>query len=80
MHREQIEEALVGLLTSYLGATLARSSVQVHCEKLGINDQETVSGEQIEALIERLGVGLNIFVGREKSAQLVDRMRRFIAA
>jgi hypothetical protein len=37
-------------------------------------------GEQLEALVARLGSGLNIFLGRDKSARVVAELRQALQA
>ena len=39
-----------------------------------------MSPEQLEALLGKLGGGLNIFLGRDKSASVVAEARRALAA
>jgi len=39
-----------------------------------------VSTDQLEALLGKLGGGLNIFLGRDKSAAVVAEARRALAA
>lgn len=67
-------KALVKVMAPYVGETMARSAAEAHCQKLGIAS-ETISPEQLEALLARLGSGLNIFIGREKSTATVELMR-----
>lgn len=65
-------------LAPYLGETMARSAVQAQSQKLGIGDSGP-SPEQLEALLGKIGAGLNIFVGREKSAGIVAEIRGALA-
>ena len=75
MPTDTVVEALTQTLTPYLGATMARSAVRAQCERLGL-DGAVVSGAQAEGLILKVGNGLNVFLGREKAAVVVDEMRR----
>jgi hypothetical protein len=74
-----VVEAIVRVMAPYIGETMARSATEAHCQKLGIAGG-TPSPEQIEALLGKLGGGLNIFVGREKAAAVVAEARRALAA
>ena len=65
-------------LTPYVGATMAAASVRAHCEKLGLS-AETLSPEQVEALLLRLSQGLAVFVGREKAASILGTIRQSLA-
>jgi hypothetical protein len=72
-------EAMVKVMGPYIGDTMARSATEAHCQKLGI-----VAGplgtDQLDALLAKLGSGLNIFVGREKSTLVMAEVRRALAA
>jgi reverse gyrase len=71
--REAVCAKIVENVTPYLGQTMARASVQTHLQKLGIDGQD-VTIDQIEALVNKIGMGLVIFVGRDKSAQIVREL------
>ena len=47
-------DAMVKVMAPYIGNTMARSATEAHCQKLGI-DGTTVSREQVEALLAKLG-------------------------
>jgi hypothetical protein len=70
---------MVKVLAPYIGDTMARSATEAHCLKLGIAGA-TVSAEQLEALLGKLGGGLNIFLGRDKSAVVITEARRALTA
>ena len=78
MDRDVVVSQIVEVLSPYLGATMAAASARAHCEKLGIAGRE-ISAEQVEALIGKLGAGLSVFVGREKSAAVVSEIRRVVS-
>jgi len=65
---------IVGVMAPYIGDTMARSAAEAHSQKLGIGD--TLSPTELEALLGRLGSGLNIFLGRDKSAAVLAEARR----
>lgn len=67
-------KALVTVMAPYVGQTMARSAAEAQCQKLGVSG-DTITPEQLEALLVRLGGGLNIFIGREKSSAAVELMR-----
>jgi hypothetical protein len=72
-------QTVVKVMAPYIGETMARSATEAHCQKLGIAGG-TVSPEQLEALLGKLGGGLNIFLGRDKSATVVAEARQALAA
>ena len=74
-----VVQTIVRIVAPYLGETMARSAAQVHCQKLGISG-DRMQPAQAEALIGKVGAGLNVFVGREKSNAMVAELRRAIQA
>jgi hypothetical protein len=72
--RETID-SVVKVLGPYIGETMARSATEAHCQKLGIADGGAVSSEQLETLLGKLGGGLNIFLGRDKSKTAIGEVR-----
>jgi hypothetical protein len=78
MTTEEALRTIVRVVSPYVGETMARSSAAAHCQKLGIGP--TIAADQLEALLSRLGSGLNIFLGREKSSRVVEEMRQALRA
>jgi hypothetical protein len=74
MSTSEVVKVMVQVMAPYIGETMARSAAEAHCHKLGIADG-AISSEQIEALLTRLGSGLNIFLGREKSTSVIEQIR-----
>jgi hypothetical protein len=68
-------QAIAQVLAPYIGDTMARSATEAHCQKLGIAGGD-LSAPQVEALLAKLTGGLNIFLGREKSAAVIADVRR----
>jgi hypothetical protein len=75
----EVLETISRVLEPYIGRLMARTSATAHCNDLGIRSA-VVDGQQIEALLEKLGLALIIFLGRDKAATVVDAMRTAIAA
>jgi hypothetical protein len=71
-------ETIVRVMGPYIGETMARSAAEAHCQKLGLTG-DRVTAEQLDALLGKLGAGLNIFVGRERSAEVMSDVRRALA-
>jgi hypothetical protein len=79
MNTTEAVDAMVKVMAPYIGDTMARSATEAHCQKLGIAGA-TVNGEQVEALLAKLGGGLNIFLGRDTAASVIAEARRALAA
>jgi hypothetical protein len=78
MDASEAVRVVVEAMAPYIGETMARSAAEAHCRKLGLSDSP--SSEQLEALLGKLGSGLNIFLGREKSATVIAGAREALAA
>ena len=79
MNTTDAVDTMVKVMSPYIGDTMARSATEAHCHKLGIAGG-TVSPEQVEALLAKLGGGLNIFLGRDKAASVITEARSALAA
>lgn len=75
----EVLETISRVLEPYIGKLMARTSATAHCNDLGIR-AAVIDGSQIEALIEKLGLALIIFLGKDKAATVVEAMRRAIEA
>jgi len=73
-------DSVVKVLGPYIGETMARSATEAHCQKLGMNDGASVSPEQLESLLGKLGNGLNIFLGRDRSKAAIGEVRAALGA
>jgi hypothetical protein len=74
----QAVDVIVGVLAPHIGETTARAATSAHCRKLQLEGQSDAS--KLQALLEQLRVGLNVFVGRERSAEVIARARTVLAA
>ena len=74
MNISEATAVLVRVLAPHIG-TMARYTVETHAAKLGVADGP-LADKDLDAIVARLGAGLRIFVGREKSAGLIVEMRR----
>lgn len=73
----EVLETISRVLEPYIGKLMARTSASAHCNDLGIRSG-IVDGQQIEALLEKLGLALIIFLGKDKAATVVEAMRKAI--
>ncbi len=71
-------QVMVRVISPYIGDTMARSAAEAHCQKLGIG-QGPISDDQIEAMLGKVGSGLNIFLGRDRAASVIAEVRRQLA-
>jgi hypothetical protein len=71
-------ETVARILAPYLGETMAHASTRAQCDRLGI-DREELSPDQTRMLIQRVGNGMNVFVGRDKAAAITEEIRRALS-
>jgi hypothetical protein len=78
MQVADVEAVLIRVLAPVVGQHMAGAAVRSHIQKQGLNGTPTAA--QLDTLLGNLGIGLNIFVGREKSVHLVAEMRAALDA
>jgi len=61
------------VIAPYVGATMARASTEAHCHKLGLK-AEVMSAQEVQALLGQLERGLRVFVGPEKTGQMIREL------
>ncbi len=67
--RAWAESEIADTLAPYLGAFMAKSAVAAHTTRLKI-EGESLSREQLGQLVDRLALGLRVFVGNKKSDEI----------
>ncbi|HET6412641.1 MAG TPA: hypothetical protein VFG53_11325 [Anaeromyxobacter sp.] len=65
-------------LSPHIGETTARAAATVHLRRLGI-DARVMTAAQLESLLERIGAGLNVFVGKQRSTEIMESVRDALA-
>lgn len=79
MRTDDAVQVIATVLAPYIGGTMARSAAEAHCRKLDLLDG-TIGPDQIDLLLGKLGSGLNIFLGHEKSGGVIAEVRRALQA
>jgi hypothetical protein len=76
-------DAVVGAINRsvapYLGQTMAQAAVEAHRLKLGI-DGARITAAQLDGLMNRMRMGLAVFVGREKTESIMQEAHAAIAS
>ncbi len=70
MRTPEVVEAIVRAVGPFLGEAMARAATTGHCKKLGISETE-MTREQADALLTQIGLGLNVFLGRQRSSEVL---------
>jgi hypothetical protein len=79
MRTQDALQAIARAMAPYIGETMARAATLAHCRKLGIAEP-SVAETEIEALLQGLSNGLNVFVGKARSAEAVRSAWEALAA
>ena len=75
----EVLEVIQASLSPYVGRLMASTAAAAHCRTLGI-DGELIDGGQIDQLLEKLKLGLVIFVGKDKTDTVIASIRRAVDA
>jgi hypothetical protein len=78
-NKGEVLEVIHASLSPYVGRLMASTAAVAHCRTLGI-DGDQINGHQIEQLLEKLGLGLVIFVGKDKTEAVISSIRRGVEA
>jgi len=57
---------------------MAGASVRGQCDKLGLSDGP-LAADQLDALLECIGPGLHVFVGRDRAKHVLVEIRESVA-
>jgi hypothetical protein len=79
MRTREALQTIARAMAPYVGETMARAATLAHCRKLGIGEP-SVQPTEIEALLQGLANGLNVFVGKARSAEAVRSAWEALAA
>jgi hypothetical protein len=69
-------DVVVAALAPYLGTNMARAAVNGHQKKLGLSP--ALEGDELEKLLAAITPGLGVFVGRDKTREVADEIRRAV--
>jgi hypothetical protein len=64
-------DAIINILTPFLGRNMTETSVQLQCNKLGIS-ADTITRNNLSDLNQRLLPAIKVFMGEEKAKQITD--------
>jgi hypothetical protein len=76
---EQVLAIVARALGPYLGTMMASASARGMAEKLGLLGKQ-LDREQMTLLLDTLGPGLTVFVGKDKQRLIVEEIWRALEA
>lgn len=68
--KDQVIAILARAISPYVGATMAGASVRGVCARLAV-DGAVLDRVQIQTILDALGPGLHVYVGKEKTQNVV---------
>jgi hypothetical protein len=74
-----VMHAIANAIAPYIGPTMARTSIAAHSKRLGLDAARLAAGD-IERLLEQIALGLNVFIGREKTEKVMRDVRAAIGS
>jgi hypothetical protein len=77
--KEQLIALLVRAFSPYVGATMAGASARGVCERLA-PDRSTIDHAGVTAILAELEPGLHVYIGKEKTDQVVRELWAAIRA
>ncbi len=76
---ERVVETIRSAIAPFVGDTMARASTVALARKLGVGGP-LVTDQQALALVDKVSQGLNVFIGRDRAAQVQGEILRLLAA
>jgi hypothetical protein len=75
MEREPALRRIEETIGPFIGRHMAKASIQVQCERLGITDGD-VNAQQLRAILEGIGKGMFVLVGQERTKDLLRQIEK----
>ncbi len=70
----QVVAAIARTIAPHVGESMARAGVEGHRAKLGLSS-DRLSEEDVEALLRKVGRGLVIFLGEQRTSEAIAAAR-----
>jgi hypothetical protein len=75
MERDPALRRIEETIGPFIGRHMAKASIQVQCQRLGIADGP-ITVQQLRAILEGIGKGMFVLVGQEKTKVLLREIER----
>jgi hypothetical protein len=75
MEREPALRRIEETIGPFIGRHMAKASIQVQCQRLGITDGN-VSASQLRAILDGIGKGMFVLVGQEKTKEILRQIEK----
>jgi len=74
---QPVIQTIATAITPYIGQMMARTSIDAHCKRLGL-DAARLASADVDRLLQQIALGLNVFIGREKTEGVMRDIRASI--
>lgn len=78
MNANGYAHAIAEAISPYVGRIMAQTSINAHCKRLGF-DAQRLERAQIDPLLTEISLGLNVFIGHEKTERVMREIRTSLA-
>jgi hypothetical protein len=75
VERDRVLRTIEETIGPFIGHHMAKASTQLHCQKLGIGEG-TMSAAQLRSVLDGIGKGMFVLVGKEKTTELLRRIEK----
>lgn len=75
MDQEPALRRIEEIIGPFIGRHMAKASIQLQCQKLGITDGR-ITVQQLRSVLEGIGKGMLVLVGQEKTKKLLRELER----
>ena len=72
---QRVIEVIARTIGPVVGETVAATTGQMHCRRLGINDG-TITSADLDRLLVSVEKGLTVFVGNQAASKAIAKVRR----
>jgi hypothetical protein len=77
--KDRAVDTLVRALSPYLGAAMAGAAVRGMCDRMG-GPGPSLERERMDAILAALEPGLHVYIGKDRTRQVMERVRTGIDA
>ena len=75
MLKQSIVQTIAEAIEPYVGKVMAKSSIEIHLKRLGMSSDTTMTSRTVDQLVDQIALGLNVFIGREKTDAVIRQVR-----
>ena len=78
LDRARVLSVIEGVIAPFIGPTVTRVSLDLHCQKLGLSSEQ-ISRQQVGDLLGQLAPAMRVFVGDNRTFELIGKIESELA-